>query len=135
MACLAAVLFCSQAQAQKYNDIFEMIRGKVPGVTVGQAGPGQMPSIIIRGIGSNSDQTQPLFVVDGIQTDNIASLNPEDVDQIDIIKDGTSAIYGMQGANGVIVITTKTAVRQAEAQAQARKEAKQAKKQARKKKN
>ena len=136
VAFLAAAFFCSQAQAQtKYNDIFEMIRGKVPGVTVGQAGPGQMPSIIIRGVGTNSGQTQPLFIVDGIQTDNIASINPEDVDQIDIIKDGTSAIYGMQGANGVIVITTKTAARQAEAQAEARKAARLAKKQTRKNKN
>ena len=129
VASLAAAFLCSQADAQtKYNDIFEMIRGRVPGVTVGQAGPGQMPSIVIRGIGTNSGQTQPLFVVDGVQTDNIASINPDDVAEIDIIKDGTSAIYGMQGANGVIIITTKTAQMQAEAQAQAAKAAKAAKK-------
>ena len=135
VASLAAALFCSQAGAQtKYNDIFEMIRGKVPGVTVGQAGAGQMPSIIIRGVGTNSGQTQPLFIVDGIQTDNIASINPDDVDEIDIIKDGTSAIYGMQGANGVIIITTKTAARQAAAEQQARKAAKAAKKAEKKKK-
>ena len=133
VAFLAAALICSQAQAQtKYNDIFEMIRGKVPGVTVGQAGPGQTPRITIRGIGSNSDQTQPLFVVDGIQTENVASINPDDVESIDIIKDGTSAIYGMQGANGVIMITTKTAARQAEAQAEAAKAARAAKKAAKK---
>ena len=128
IASLAAALFCSQAEAQtKYNDIFEMIRGRVPGVTVGQASAGQMPSIVIRGIGTNSGQTQPLFIVDGVQTDNIASINPDDVDEIDIIKDGTSAIYGMQGANGVIIITTKTAARQAAAQAEAAKAAKAAK--------
>ena len=124
VALLAAALTCSQLQAQtKYSDIFEMIRGKVPGVTVGQAGPGQMPSIVIRGIGTNSGQTQPLFIVDGLQTENIASIRPEDVDSIDIIKDGTSAIYGMQGANGVIMITTKSAARQAAAQAEAAKAA------------
>ena len=135
VASLAAALFCSQAGAQaKYNDIFEMIRGRVPGVTVGQASAGQMPSIVIRGIGTNSGQTQPLFVVDGVQTDNIASINPDDVAEIDIIKDGTSAIYGMQGANGVIIITTKSAQLQAEAQAQAAKAAKAAKKAAKKKK-
>ena len=133
VAFLAAALICSQLQAQtKYNDIFEMIRGKVPGVTVGQAGPGQTPRITIRGIGSNSDQTQPLFVVDGIQTENVASINPDDVESIDIIKDGTSAIYGMQGANGVIMITTKTAARQAAAQAEAAKAARAAKKAAKK---
>jgi len=133
IASLAAALFCSQAEAQtKYNDIFEMIRGRVPGVTVGQASAGQMPSIVIRGIGTNSGMTQPLFIVDGVQTDNIASINPDDVDEIDIIKDGTSAIYGMQGANGVIIITTKTAARQAAAQAEAAKAAKAAKKAAKK---
>jgi TonB-dependent SusC/RagA subfamily outer membrane receptor len=133
IASLAAALSCSQAEAQtKYNDIFEMIRGRVPGVTVGQASAGQMPSIVIRGIGTNSGQTQPLFIVDGVQTDNIASINPDDVDEIDIIKDGTSAIYGMQGANGVIIITTKTAARQAAAQAEAAKAAKAAKKAAKK---
>jgi len=133
VAFLAAALICSQLQAQtKYNDIFEMIRGKVPGVTVGQAGPGQTPRITIRGIGSNSDQTQPLIVVDGIQTENVASINPDDVESIDIIKDGTSAIYGMQGANGVIMITTKTAARQAAAQAEASKAARAAKKAAKK---
>lgn len=133
VALLAAALTCSQLQAQtKYSDIFEMIRGKVPGVTVGQAGPGQMPSIVIRGIGTNSGQTQPLFIVDGLQTENIASIRPEDVDSIDIIKDGTSAIYGMQGANGVIIITTKSAARQAAAQAEAAKAARAAKKAARK---
>ncbi|MBR3012776.1 MAG: TonB-dependent receptor plug domain-containing protein [Bacteroidales bacterium] len=133
VALLAAALTCSQLQAQtKYSDIFEMIRGKVPGVTVGQAGPGQMPNIVIRGIGTNSGQTQPLFIVDGLQTENIASIRPEDVDSIDIIKDGTSAIYGMQGANGVIMITTKSAARQAAAQAEAAKAARAAKKAARK---
>ena len=133
VALLAAALTCSQLQAQtKYSDIFEMIRGKVPGVTVGQAGPGQMPNIVIRGIGTNSGQTQPLFIVDGLQTENIASIRPEDVDSIDIIKDGTSAIYGMQGANGVIMITTKSAARQAAAQAEAAKAARAAKKEARK---
>ena len=135
IASLAAALFCSQAEAQtKYNDIFEMIRGRVPGVTVGQASAGQMPSIVIRGVGTNSGQTQPLFVVDGVQTDNIASINPDDVAEIDIIKDGTSAIYGMQGANGVIIITTKTAQLQAEAQAKAAKAARAAKKAEKKKK-
>ena len=71
--------------------------------------------------------------MDGVQTTNIASISPEDVEEIDIIKDGTSAIYGMQGANGVIIITTKTAARQAAAQAAAAREAKAAKRAAKKK--
>ena len=105
---VAAIVFlagsvCASAQ-QQYSDIFEYIRGRVPGVQVGQAGPGQTPSIVIRGVGTNSDHTQPLFIVDGLQTDNIASIDPNNVYQIDIIKDGTSSIYGMQGANGVIMM-------------------------------
>ena len=119
--------------AQEYSDIFEYIRGKVPGVQVGQAGPGSMPSIIIRGIGTNSDQTQPLFIVDGVQTDNISTINPNDVDSIDIIKDGTASIYGMQGANGVIIVTTKSAVEAARREAALKKEARQAKKMNKKK--
>ena len=122
------------ASAQKYSDIFEYIRGKVPVVQVGQAGPGQMPQIIIRGVGTNSDHTQPLFIVDGLQVESIASIDPENVYQIDIIKDGTSSIYGMQGANGVIMVTTKSAVHAQEAEAAARKAARQAQKESRKKK-
>ena len=124
------------ASAQKYSDIFEYIRGKVPGVQVGQAGPGQKPQIIIRGVGTNTDHTQPLFIVDGLQVESIASIDPDNVYQIDIIKDGTSSIYGMQGANGVIMVTTKSAVHAQEAEAAARKAQRAAKKdESRKKKN
>lgn len=133
----AAVLFsfCDNASAQTtYKDIFDLIRGKVPGVQVGQAGPGTMPTIIIRGIGTNTDQTQPLFFVDGVETDNISTINPNDVDSIDIIKDGTSAIYGMRGANGVILITTKGAALAAQQEAEQRRAERLAKKEARKKK-
>lgn len=133
----AMVLFAGSicASAQQYSDIFEYIRGKVPGVQVGQAGPGQMPSIVIRGIGTNSEHTQPLFIVDGLQVESIASIDPNNIYQIDIIKDGTSSIYGMQGANGVIMVTTKSAVHAQEAEAAAKKAARQAKKESRKKKN
>lgn len=133
----AVVLFAGSicASAQQYSDIFEYIRGRVPGVQVGQAGPGEMPRIVIRGVGTNSDQTQPLFIVDGLQVESIASIDPNNVYQIDIIKDGTSSIYGMQGANGVIMVTTKSAVHAQEAEAAAKKAAKQAKREARKKKN
>lgn len=135
---LSVILFATGSAAAgaqtKYTDIFEYIRGKVPGVQVGQAGPGEMPSIIIRGIGTNSEHTQPLFIVDGVETTNISTIDPENIYQIDVIKDGTSAIYGMQGANGVIVVTTKGAMMAAEAEAEAKKAARLAKKEARKNK-
>lgn len=132
----AAVLaFNTSASAQRqYKDIFDMIRG-IPGVQVGQADSGSMPSIIIRGIGTNSTHTQPLFVVDGIITDNISTIDPNDVDSIDVIKDGTSSIYGVQGANGVIMVTTKSAVEAARREAEMRRNAKALARQNRKNKN
>lgn len=124
---ILSITFASKANAQKYTDIFQMIRGRVPGVTVGQAGPGGMPSIIIRGIGTNSGETQPMFIVDGLQVDNISAIDPDNVDSIEVIKDGSSAIYGMQAQNGVIIITTKGAVMAAKAEAEARKAERKAK--------
>ncbi|MBO7371845.1 MAG: TonB-dependent receptor plug domain-containing protein, partial [Bacteroidales bacterium] len=93
-----------------YNTVFDLLRNE-PGVYVAPGGGnGVMPQIYIRGIGTNSGQTQPLFVVDGIITDNVTYLQPEDIYSVEVIKDGTSSIYGMQGLNGVIVFRTKTAV-------------------------
>jgi TonB-dependent SusC/RagA subfamily outer membrane receptor len=94
----------------KYTNIIDMLRGE-PGVTiVGSGDGGTMPLIYIRGIGTNSNSVEPLLVVDGIHTDNIMYLRPEDVYSITVIKDGTAAIYGMRGANGVIEIRTKSSV-------------------------
>ena len=77
---VVAVFACSAfASAQQYSDIFEYIRGKVPGVQVGQAGPCQMTSIVIRGIGTNTEHTQPLFIVDGLQVESIASIDPNNI--------------------------------------------------------
>lgn len=92
------------------SSIIDMIR-KEPGVTVlGNSDGGTMPSMYIRGIGTNSEHYQPLFVVDGLRTDDILYVLPENVYSITVIKDGTSSIYGMEGANGVIEIKTKGAV-------------------------
>jgi len=77
---------------------------------MGNGDGGTMPSMYIRGIGTNSEHFQPLFVVDGIRTDNILYVLPENVYSITVIKDGTSSVYGMEGANGVIEIKTKGAV-------------------------
>ena len=51
--------------------------------------------------------TDPLFVVDGVALDDVSFLNPNDVKRVEVLKDSAAAIYGMRGANGVIVITTK----------------------------
>lgn len=88
----------------------QALSGKVAGVQVkavsGQ--PGAAPQIRIRGIGSISAGTDPLYVVDGFPTDNIQTLNPNDIASIDILKDASAtAIYGSRGANGVVIINTK----------------------------
>ena len=62
--------------------------------------------IIIRGIGTNSSATDPLILVDGVEVTDLSSIDPMNVKSVDVIKDGSAAIYGMQGANGVIIIKT-----------------------------
>lgn len=107
-----------------YNTIFDYLRGRVPGVQIGYAGPGGTPSVIIRGQNSFNASTEPLFVVDGAVVSDPASINPNDVDKVDVLKDASTAIYGSRGAGGVIVIKTKTARAAAEAEQAARKAAK-----------
>ena len=127
MAIAILLVQATGATAQKYTDIFQLIRG-LPGVIVGQADPGVMPRIYIRGIGTNSDKTQPLFVVDGLITDTVASIDPENVESIDVLKDaGSTAIYGVEGANGVILITTVGASMAAKQEALERKAARKQK--------
>ncbi len=87
--------------------------GKVAGVqaTTGDGGPGSAPKIKIRGIGSLSASSTPLYIVDGAPYENgIATINPSDIASMTVLKDAAaSAIYGARGANGVIIITTKRA--------------------------
>lgn len=84
--------------------------GKVAGVQVkpvtGQ--PGASAQIRIRGIGSISASASPLYVVDGVPVIDISTVNPNDIESLDILKDASAtAIYGSRGSNGVILITTK----------------------------
>jgi len=88
----------------------QALQGNAPGVLVlNQNGqPGDKPMIRIRGTGTNNSP-DPLFVVDGFPVSSIEYLNPGDIERIDVLKDAaSSAIYGARGANGVILITTKT---------------------------
>jgi TonB-linked SusC/RagA family outer membrane protein len=103
----------------------QALQGKASGVQIsGLSGaPGVGTEILIRGIGSLNRSSSPLFVVDGVPIDNteytsgmtgnalnpLAAINPEDIESIDILKDPAScAIYGSRGANGVVMITTKS---------------------------
>ena len=88
-----------------------MLNGKVPGVYVapGSGQPGAGGAVVIRGQASLSGTTQPLWVIDGVIVGSSAGdLNPADVETMTVLKDAAStAIYGSEGANGVIVVTTK----------------------------
>ncbi len=86
------------------------LQGQISGVQIINNGqPGSAPEILIRGVGSILTGTNPLYVVDGVITDDIRNLNPNNIKSIDILKDASSeAIYGARGSNGVIMITTKT---------------------------
>ncbi len=85
-----------------------LLQGQAAGVTVTtQGAPGASAQVIIRGI-SNFGNAQPLYVIDGAQVGDMTNLNPNDIESISILKDaGSTAIYGVKGGNGVIVITTK----------------------------
>ncbi|WP_447767832.1 SusC/RagA family TonB-linked outer membrane protein [Sphingobacterium faecium] len=91
--------------------IGKALQGTVPGLqSIAASGqPGSDAELFVRGVGSVNASTAPLYVVDGIPGANPNNLNPKDILSISVLKDATaSALYGSRGANGVIVITTKS---------------------------
>src|SRR5688500_14089841 len=94
------------------NSTAEALQGRLAGVqiTMSEGAPGADAVINIRGRGSITQSSEPLYVVDGIPMDNALSLlNPQDIETVNMLKDAAStAIYGSRGANGVFVITTKS---------------------------
>ncbi|WNH12678.1 SusC/RagA family TonB-linked outer membrane protein [Thalassobellus suaedae] len=101
---LAAVPVADAAQA---------LQGKLPGVrvTTQDGRPGADISIRVRGGGSISQSNQPLFIVDGFPVGSISNIPGNQIKSIDVLKDASStAIYGARGANGVIIVTTKSGV-------------------------
>lgn len=91
-----------------FKTIYDMLRD-VPGLDVKPGNGKSGGTVTVRGTGSLTKQSQPLFVVDGIiYSGDIANINPQDVDVIYVLKDAASTTaYGAQGAAGVIQITTK----------------------------
>ena len=89
----------------------EALQGRVSGVNVVTNGqPGSAPTIRIRGYGTPNDNS-PLFIIDGVQTRDafvLNSINPSDIAQMNVLKDGAAAIYGSRASNGVIIVTTKS---------------------------
>ncbi|WP_372934752.1 SusC/RagA family TonB-linked outer membrane protein, partial [Mariniphaga sediminis] len=93
------------------TNISQAIQGRAVGVNIrqNQTSPGGGISIRVRGISSFKGNVEPLYVIDGVIGGNINTINPSDIKSIEILKDASStAIYGTSGANGVILVTTKT---------------------------
>lgn len=100
-----------ELNAKPVSNAFEALQGKAAGVDItSNERPGEIGEIRIRGNRSLNASNTPLYVVDGVPLNSggIESINPRDIEAIDILKDASStAIYGSRGANGVILITTK----------------------------
>lgn len=94
------------------SDVTQALAGRMAGVQVAQSDgqPGSSISIRVRGGISITQSNEPLYIIDGFPTeDGMASLDPAEIETIDILKDASAtAIYGARGANGVVVITTKS---------------------------
>lgn len=101
-------------EARPQSDVTKALQGVVPGLTILNSS-GELnakPKITIRGTGtlSNSANSNPLIIVDGVAMDDISYLNPNDIQNISVLKDAAStSIYGTRAAFGVILITTKSA--------------------------
>lgn len=92
-------------QGSGYSDIYEYMKGRVAGVDVNGT------TITIRGMRSIMGSNEPLILVDGVEMDDISNILPDMVERIDVLKDASStALYGVRGANGVILITTRKTV-------------------------
>ncbi len=89
-------------------NVTQQMQGRVSGVTVTQdPRPGYAAKVRIRGFGSFQNNS-PLYIVDGVPTTDINSLNPEDIESMSVLKDaGAASVYGARASNGVILITTK----------------------------
>ena len=101
-----------ELQTRPVNNAFEALQGKAAGVDITSSDrPGTIGSIRIRGERSLTASNDPLYVVDGVPLmsgSGIETLNPRDIESIDILKDASAtAIYGSRGANGVVIVTTK----------------------------
>ena len=93
-------------------DVSRMLDGQMSGVmtTSGSGQPGSGSGIMVRGFGSINASSSPLIVVDGIPYDgSLNSLNPNDIESLSVLKDASAgALYGSRGANGVVIVTTKS---------------------------
>lgn len=99
-------------EGRPQHDLAKALQGAVPGLTITNSSGdiNGTPKMEIRGVGSIQATVKPFYVVDGVPMDDISFLNPEDVENISVLKDAaSSSIYGTRAAGGVILIKTKTA--------------------------
>lgn len=97
-------------ESRPNTQVGALLQGQSSGVQVisGSGNPADGFSVRIRGTNSINASSEPLYVVDGVPTTDTRAINPSDIDTITVLKDASSAaIYGAQGANGVVLITTK----------------------------
>ncbi|HEY4063035.1 MAG TPA: TonB-dependent receptor [Puia sp.] len=105
------VVSSESMENQAVRDVGQALQGQIAGVQVTQASgnPSSSPTITIRGLGTFGANPNPLIVIDGIITEfGLQDINPDDIDNISVLKDASAAaIYGSQGANGVVLVTTR----------------------------
>ncbi|MBS2098376.1 SusC/RagA family TonB-linked outer membrane protein [Carboxylicivirga linearis] len=105
-----ALVDAEELESRPNTQLGSLIQGRAAGVRVASSSgkPSQGLSIRVRGTNSITAGSEPLYVIDGIPTSDTRSINPADVETLTVLKDASSAaIYGAQGANGVVLITTK----------------------------
>lgn len=104
-----SVMDMKEPLSENSGNIMSSMAGKLPGVNVvPSAEPGATGSIRVRGMSTANSSNDPLYIVDGVPTDNINVINPSDIESMQVLKDAASAsIYGSRAANGVVIITTK----------------------------
>lgn len=107
----AAQIKGEKVENKNTTNVTQALTGEVAGVQIvsSDGNPGASAAIYIRGIGSINASSQPLLIVDGVPYGgSFSSIDPKDIESLDIMKDATaSALYGSRGANGVVIITTK----------------------------
>jgi len=93
------------------NNAAQLLQGKVPGLMIVRPGSNINGDfkVRLRGLATVGPNSSPLIIIDGVPSNSLDQLDPSDIENIDVLKDGAAAaIYGTRGSNGVIIVTTKT---------------------------
>ena len=110
-----ATVKAEEIQNKQTTDVAKALEGSVSGVQISTSTgqPGESSSIRIRGIGSINANSNPLIIVDGVPfAGSLSAINNNDIESVNVLKDAaSSALYGARGANGVVIITTKSGAR------------------------